>query len=94
MHQLFFFLFELFNCCYWCVEGSRKKAPAAKAEGDRLQIVRYERFADCALERREPSCEWSEGGRPEAVRHELRGMPHVEAKGWRGFCLLVFRQKP
>lgn len=43
-------------------EGIRKKAPAAKTEGNRLQIVRYERFADCALERREPTCEWSKGG--------------------------------
>jgi hypothetical protein len=75
-------------------EGSRKKAPAAKTEGNRLQIVRYERFADCALERREPDCEWSKGGRPRAVRHERRGLAHVEVEGWRGFCLLVFRQKP
>jgi len=47
-------------------EGIRKKAPAAKTEGNRLQIVRNERFADCALERREPSCEWSKGGGQEA----------------------------
>jgi len=59
------------------IGNKREKRLRLKTEGYWLQIVRYERFADCALEKREPTCEWSKGGRPRAVRNERRGLAHV-----------------
>lgn len=72
------------NCT--AVAQSKEKAPAAKKRKTGCKRVRNERFADGLTKRREPTCEWSKGGRPGAVRNERRGLPYVVVEGWRGFC--------